>query len=386
MISSRAPGHGERSAPGVSEGCLHARRLAKAVPRCMAAFGRMPWITVAAAVTRLAGLLLILGLSAVSALAQQRSPDEPYEIFAVVWRGETEVEEGFRAQLSQLGVPANITVRNLNLDSSRAPDIVAEIKRVQPDLVYTWGTGTTANIVGRLGDDDPDRFVTDIPAIFVLVAYPVEAGIVESFAAPGRSVTGVSFLAPVDVQLRAIQAYGGFKRIAQIYDPTAGNSKINVDQLRAAAADMGLELVEFPIPLNADGRPDPDTLPRLVAEADEQGADIIYMGPDSFLTRHSDSFTKAAIAHRLPTFAATQAPLLGSRAMFGLVTDYHTLGRLAAIQSERMLVGGEHPEDLPVGQLSRYKLLINIDVAHEVQSYPPLDMIAVADFRDSQDN
>ena len=315
--------------------------------------------------------------------AQDSGQIKPYEIFAVVWRGETEVEDGFRTQLTQMGIPANITVRNLNLDSSRAPAIIEEIKQLGPDLVYTWGTGTTANIVGRLNEENPDAFVTGIPAIFVLVAYPVEANIIESFESTGRAVTGVSFLAPLDVQLRAIQAYGGFQRIAQIYDPTAGNSNVNVEQMRITAPQMDIELIELPIPLDADGRPNPETLPALVQQAADQDADILYMGPDSFLTRHSDSFTEAAIRHGLPTFASTQAPLLGSRAMFGLVTDYHTLGRLAAIQSERILVGGERPEDLPVGQLARYKLLVNIDVAHEVESYPPLDMMAVADFRRS---
>ena len=85
----------------------------------------------------------------------------------------------------------------------------------------------------------------------------------------------------------------------------------------------------------------------------------------------------------LPTFAATQAPLLNSRAMFGLVTEYYTLGRLAALQAEKILVDNVLPEELPVGHLSRYKLWINRDVVQEIGLYPPLEMIAVADFRES---
>ncbi len=320
------------------------------------------------------------------ALAQDFEPgiQEPYRIFAVTWRGETEVEDGFRDQLTQLGVSYELTVRNLSLDTGNAPAIVEEIRQVQPDLVYTWGTGTTTSIVGPLDTDEPERFIRDIPGIFVLVAYPIEAGIVDSFEQPGRLVTGVSFLAPVEVQLSAIEAYRPFKKIAVIYDPTARNSQINVSDLRNVVSNMGVDLIEIPVPLDEDGKPNPEEIPNLVVKAKQKGAELIYMGPDSFLTRHGDLLTSLAIDAQLPTFAATQAPLLGSRAMFGLVTEYYTLGRLAALQAEKILVQGHKPEDIPVGHLARYKLWINMDVVHEIGLFPPLEMIAVADFRNSQ--
>ena len=113
------------------------------------------------------------------------------------------------------------------------------------------------------------------------------------------------------------------------------------------------------------------------------GAQLLYMGPDSFLTRHAEAYTSAAIAAGLPTFASTQAPLKNSRAMFGLVTDYHTLGKLTALQAERILVERRRPEDLPVARLARYKLWINMDVMRELSLYPPMDMIAIADFKTS---
>ena len=99
---------------------------------------------------------------------------EPFKIFAVVWRGETEVEDGFREYFNQRGIPFEMTVRNLDLDRANAPPIIEEIKRVKPDLVYTWGTGTTVSIVGRIEEEQPDQYVRDIPGIFVLVAYSSE--------------------------------------------------------------------------------------------------------------------------------------------------------------------------------------------------------------------
>ncbi len=328
-------------------------------------------------------VLVSFGLQVAGAQGRKATPDDPYRIIGVVWRGETEVEDGFRAQLRQRGIPFEFEVKNLDLDRNNAPPIIEEIRQKQPDLVYTWGTGTTTSIVGRVEQENPGDFIRDIPGVFVLVAYPIEANIVERFERPGRMVTGVSFLAPVDVQLGAIKAYHDFKALAVIYDESAGNSRINVQHLREAVPQLGMKLLEYPVPANDEGRPDPEALPELVQRARDDGADLLYMGPDSFLTRHSDVYTSNAIEAGLPTFASTQAPLLNSRAMFGLVTDYFTLGRLAALQAERILVNGLDPQTLPVGQLARYKLWINMDVVHEVGLFPPLALMAVADFRDS---
>ncbi len=306
---------------------------------------------------------------------------KPFEIFAVVWRGETEVEDGFRDYLNQRGIRYNMTVRSLDLDRNNAPPIVEEIRQAQPDLVYTWGTGTTRSIVGPLDTDEPERFVRGIPGIFVLVAYPISAKIVASFENTGRPITGVSFLASIESQLRAILDYGKFRKIAVIYDHTSSNSRINVESLEHVAPQFDIELIVLPVPLGDNEKPDPSTIPDLIEQAKSQGAQLLYMGPDSFLTRHAKVYTAQAIAAGLPTFASTQAPLKGSRAMFGLVSDYHTLGKLAAVQAEKILIDKQKPEDLPVTSLSRFKLWINIDVVREIRMYPPMNMIAIADFK-----
>ncbi len=310
------------------------------------------------------------------------SPD-PFVIYAVVWRGKTEVEQGFQEYLNQRGIPYKMIIRNLNLDRANAPPLVEEIKQLKPDLVYTWGTGTTLSIFGSIDNETPGQFVNDIPGLFVLVAYPQSARIIRDFKNTGRNLTGVSFLASIESQLNSILAYQEISKLAVIYDSTSSNSRINVNLLKEAVTKFNLELLVMPVPLNQDGKPDPTTLPDLVRKAKADGADMLYMGPDSFITRHGDSYTTAAIEADLPTFASTQGPLKGSKAMFGLVTDYHTLGKLAAVQAEKILVKEISPHNLPVAQLNRFKLWINIDIVREVMVYPPMDMISIADFKTS---
>ena len=326
-------------------------------------------------------LALIATMAAFIGVHQHTFAEDKFKIFAVVWRGETEVEKGFREYLNQRGIPYEMIIRNLNLDRSNAPPIIEEIKQVKPDLVYTWGTGTTTSIVGRINEEYPQKYVRDIPGIFVLVAYPQAANIIESYEATGRLVTGVAFLASIEAQLNTILAYRSFEKLGVIYDNTSYNSRINIEALRTAVPQAGMELLELPIPLGENEKPDPEALPGLIQQAKSEGVDILYMGPDSFITRHGKIYTEEAIKAGLPTFASTQAPLKNSRAMFGLVTDYHTLGKLAATLAEDILVNEKSSSSLPVRRLSRFKLWINIDVVHEVGIYPPMNMITIAEFK-----
>lgn len=328
-------------------------------------------------------LTLLLGPLLVPLAVNAQSEQEPFEIFAVLWRGETAVEEGFRDYLDQNNIPYNMTIRSLNLNRDNAPALVEEIRFTKPDLVYTWGTGSTLGIVGSHDSDTPEKYIRDIPTIFVLVAYPKMAGIVESYESTGRAVSGVVFLTPLDAQMNAIRAYRPFRKLASIYDSTSSNVRINVELLKEAVPNGGMEFVPIPIDLDENGKSDPNSLQRLVREAKSQGVDVLYIGPDSFFARHGDLFNKIAIEEGMPTFASTEFPVKQSHSLFGLISDYYTVGKLAGLQAEKILVEGIPPENLPLAQLERHKLWINVDVARALNLYPPMNMVSIADFNDS---
>ncbi len=324
--------------------------------------------------TTLAVVLLSL---AGPVLAQ--SVDEPLHIFMVVWRGETDVELGFRAHLRERGVRARYTLRDLGRDRSRIPGIVAEIQEVQPDLVHSWGTSTTLGILGPVEKSEGDQaHVEGIPGVFSLVAYPVEAGIVQSFKSTGRAVTGTSFLPPVETQLETMRAYRKFDRLAVIYNPLERNSRINVEDLREAAEARGIVLIEEPVPLDDEERPDVGSLPGLVKKIAEQGAKFLYLGPDSFVGINSAEITTLAAENGVPAFAATENAFDQSEAMLGLVSNYYLVGKLAGAQAERILLGKERPEDIPVASLARYSLLLRMPVVRKLEIYPPLGLLRIA--------
>jgi putative tryptophan/tyrosine transport system substrate-binding protein len=332
----------------------------------------------------LVALAWAVGLCWPPAQAQTPVHEQPFHIFMVLLRGETDIERGFAEFMREARIPVQLTVRIINGDKALLPGIVEEIRATKPDLVYTWGTTVTIGIAGEVGHVDPAVNITDIPVLFTLVAYPVQGGIVSSLQAPGRNVSGSTFLAPIETQLRAIAAYRPFKKLAVVYNPAEANSLINIADLREQAHANKFELIEKPAPLDALGRPDGAAVPELVHQAKREGADFLYIGPDSFTAVNADALTSAAREDGLPSFASTEAPLRTSWPMMGLVSNYFTLGKLTGRQAQRILLEGADPASLPVASLSRHSLMLNMPVVRALGIFPPMRMLTIAEILDPQ--
>ena len=326
--------------------------------------------------------VVVAFLVALAAAVSAQDAGESFHIFLVTWRGETDVEHGFRAHMRERGIRVEYTHLDIARDRSRIPGIIEEIRAAQPDLVHTFGTSATLGILGPREGAEPGVHVEGIPGVFSIVAYPLQARIVESFESTGRPVTGTAFLAPVATQLEAILAYRDFSRLGVIYNPLEKNSVINVEELREAAGARGIELMEAPVPMNDAGKPDATRLSELVDDLVARGVEFMYMGPDSFVTVNSVDISTAAASHGIPTFAGTEATFGRSQAMLGLVSRYYLIGKLAGAQAERILVGGERPEDIPVASLARFSLLIRMPMALKLETYPPLGLLRIAQVLD----
>ena len=119
-----------------------------------------------------------------------------------------------------------------NEEVARLPGFVEEIRAVQPDLVYTWGTPVTLGIAGRYDATDKAKFVTDIPIVFALVASPTAAGLVADRAIPNRNLTGAVHVVPTDTQLRAMHSYRPITRLGVLYSASEQNSVSIVQEAR----------------------------------------------------------------------------------------------------------------------------------------------------------
>ena len=311
--------------------------------------------------------------------AQAQPSTRPYRIYAITFRGMTDVEKGFQDYFAARRIPVQITWRDLNRENSRMPGFLEEIKRTKPDLVYTWGTSVTLGVVGTYDQVDPAVNITDIPVVFTLVAAPVLAKIVRDLKSPGRNVTGVFHVAPTEAQIRAMASYRPFKTLGILSTPTEQNSVVVVEEVREVSKRLGFTVIAKPLKLDANKKVTAEGAPEMVRELKQQNAEWLYLPPDSYLgTQAQKVIIPAAMAVGLPAFASTEQ-LMETGAVAGLVSRYHSIGQFTAYKAEQILVNKVAPAKIPVETLTRFALQVRMDVAEQLKLPPPLPMFNYAE-------
>lgn len=328
---------------------------------------------------------LTTGLAATGSLAAvaARRPlaqEERFTIYMVTWRGWEDGSQGFQDYLERRKLPVDLVVRDCERDAGAIPGLVAEAKELHPDLVYTWGTTTALGVFGRLGEVDPARHITDIPGVFNIVSTPIEAGLVAAYDEPRPNLTGALYLVPIETQLRTMRAYGPVDKVGMVYNELEANSRLTVERMRSLGQAEGFATEAFAMPLDDAGAPDLAVLPEQVRLAKAAGADWLYIPPDSFLNVNRDVLTTAARDAGLPTFASAENFIRASHGLVGLVSRYYNVGQYVGYLAEQILVGGRQPGELPIRNLDRFSLIVNMTTAHELGFYPPLSMLSIAEF------
>ena len=322
---------------------------------------------------------LSAGLGPLAAKAQ-RSDEDPYRIFMITWRGWEDSSQGFADYLDRRGINAELIVRDAERDRSNVETFVAEAKEVRPDLVYTWGTTTALTAFGPWNDIDQDRHITDIPSVFNIVSTPIGSGLIRSFDDPRPNLTGTLYLVPVETQMRTIESYGNYGRIGMIFNEQESNSRLTVEAVQSLGPEQGIETLALPVPLNAEGDPDPTTIPELVGVLAEQEADWLYIPPDSFLNVNREMLTDSVLQAGIASFAGAENFIRDASGLVGLVSRYYNVGQYAGYLAEQILTGIATPEEIPVRNLDRFSLLVNQQTARTLNFFPPLSMLSLAEF------
>ncbi len=321
--------------------------------------------------------VLVINLSVTGYVCAKGKADDPLKIAMILWRGETRVEEGFRAYFKDRNIAVDLQIYDIGRDLDKIPAIIEQIRKDPPDLVYTWGTGVTSRVVGKYNDFDPATNITELPVVFVMVSSPWKTGIAAPQGQWRPNVTGAAHIAPLSAQIQAIRAYRPMTKLGVVYNVEEANSLSNVSDLKALGEEMGFEVLEAPLGQNDKARPE-DIAPA-VQKLAQQGANFLYIGPDNFIGTYRDELTEAGFANGLAAFSATELEVRDGQAMLGLVSRYELVGRLAASKVEDILINGISPADIPVETLDRFSYLIRLSSARRLSLYPPLLLLDYAE-------
>lgn len=202
---------------------------------------------------------------------------------------------------------------------------------------------------------------------------PVETGIVATLNRPGGNITGVSTLntqlGPKRLELLH-EMVPGAKVVALLVNPANPDFEMQTKQVEAAARIFGLEVKV----LHATSEKDFETVFARVAELRAGGLLISNSSP---FNGRSDELGALAARHAVPAiFQSPEFTAAGGLVSYGASTA--DAWRLAGVYTGRVLKG-DKPADLPVQQVSKIEMIVNLMSAKALGITMPLPLLGRAD-------
>jgi putative ABC transport system substrate-binding protein len=157
--------------------------------------------------------------------------------------------------------------------------------------------------------------------------------------------------------------------LGALADPALPGTQFIIKDLQAAARTLGLQLLV----LNA--RTDRD-LEMAFATLSQQRVGAVLVGNSAFYSSRALQLAALAARHALPAMFPVR-----EHALAGGLMSYGSLGyanRQAGIYAGRILKG-EKPADLPVQQVTKLELVINLKTAKALGLTIPETLVATAD-------
>jgi putative ABC transport system substrate-binding protein len=248
----------------------------------------------------------------------------------------------------------------------RLPALVADLVRRQVAVIATPGS-TAAALAAKAA-------TVTIPIVFQNGTDPIAAGLVASLNRPGGNVTGVTSLnvelGPklLEVLYQLVPTATTFALLVNSTDPNIGTQ---LRDMQAAARTLGLPQLHV---LHASTEHDFD---RAFAELVQLGSDGLVIVANTLFNTRSEQLAALAMRHAVPTISPYReyAAAGGLMSYGGNVADQD---RLVGNYIGRILKG-EKPADLPVQQITKVELVINMKTAKKLGLTFPITLLGRAD-------
>lgn len=262
-------------------------------------------------------------------------------------------QKGFEAALVSAGFKEGVNLSYLrhnaqgSLDNART--IAQTLVREQVDLIHSIATPTTQAAV---------QATSRIPIVFSSITDPVGAAIVptssERGQATGTNVTGVSDRWPVVLQMETYAKMAPqAKQWGTIYNPTEANSVTHTKAIRAAAKQLGLELIEVQISHSSQVGAAATSLVGKVQ--------AFTITSDNTTVANLEALAEVANRHQIPLFAGdVDSVSRGAVAAYGL--DYFLVG-YAAGKKAALVLKGAPVGTIAWGPVEKFSLVINLRAA-----------------------
>jgi putative tryptophan/tyrosine transport system substrate-binding protein len=212
-----------------------------------------------------------------------------------------------------------------------------------------------------------------IPIVFTSGEDPVKLGLVASYNRPGGNVTGVALLS----ELLSAKRFGLLRDlvpdatlIAVLLDPTWTTFQSQLKDVQDAAHTAGQQI--HMLHASTEGEID-----AAFAAAKEVHAGAMMLGTSIFFTVQLERIVGLAARDALPTIYY-QRDCVAAGGLMSYGTDLAAAYRQAGIYAGKILSGARAAE-LPVVQLDKFELLINLKVAKSLGIKVSDNLLSLAD-------
>lgn len=230
---------------------------------------------------------------------------------------------------------------------------------------------TAAQVAKKFAGDSPDVIVAistpsaqtvaasarHIPLVFTAVTDPLGAKLVKNMDKPGKLITGVSDLSPINKHMELVQRIvPGAKRLGVLYNPGEANSVTLVNLVKESAQALDMTVVEAAATKSGDV---------LAAARSLVGkVDVVYIPLDNTVVSALEAVIKVAEQSKLPIISGdTDSVKRGTIAALGF--NYYDVGQQTGKMVARIL-NGEKPGDIAVEQVQTLELYLNPGAAERM--------------------
>ncbi|MEP7228577.1 MAG: ABC transporter substrate-binding protein [Gemmatimonadales bacterium] len=315
----------------------------------------------------LAGGLLAAPLAAV---AQQ--PDRVRRLGLLLPYIESDLQAqarvtAFRAALQERGWTDGRNVqfefRYTDGQPDRLPALAADLAQRNVDVILTAGTESTA----------ARRATKTIPLVMAAVGDPIAAGFIASLARPGGNITGASLLA-TELTAKRLQLLKDvlpqLTRLTVLWSAANASVIQKVKQIQAAAPQFRVQLHTFELRA-------PDDLEKGFDDAVLFGAQAVMTTEDAIQITYRARVVELGLRNRVPV-ASEFVEFAQAGALMSFGPSILDQFRYAASYVDSLFKGAQ-PGDLPVGQATRFELVINLKTAKALGLTIPPSLLQRAD-------
>jgi putative ABC transport system substrate-binding protein len=219
------------------------------------------------------------------------------------------------------------------------------------------------------------RATTSIPIVLFTGFDPVASGFVASLNRPGGNVTGITVL-NIEVLAKRLELLRdlvpGAKSIAVLHSSSnlvPGYDRFGKD-MQSAAETLGVKLMYVKAS-------QPDDFEGAFGKIADAQADALFVSADAFMFSNQATLVDLAARHKIPAvYPIRSFTARGGLASYG--TNYPEAYRQVGEYVGRVL-NGEKPEDLPVQQVTKLQLVINLKTAKALDLTVPESLLGRAD-------